>query len=485
MSKKIPITIAHGDGIGPEIMAATLKILEAAKANIDPHPIEIGEQVYLSGNTSGIPDDAWTSLQQTKLLLKAPITTPQGGGYKSLNVTIRKTLGLFANVRPCRALSPFIPTHFPDMNVIVVRENEEDLYAGIEYRQSNDVYQALKLISHHGSEKIIRFAFDYARKFNRKKITCMVKDNIMKMTDGIFHKLFQQIAKQYPDIECNSLLMDIGTARLAANPEDFDVIVTENLYGDILSDVTAQIAGSVGLAGSANFGDDIAMFEAIHGSAPDIAGKKIANPSGLLNAALMMLVYIGENDKAELIENAWLTCLEEGIHTVDIYQSGHSKQKVNTDEFADAIIERLGKKPAHFAVADYQQHSTTTAETPQSEQEDKRVLAEKVLVGTDVYIDLSLCGPQEIADRLLKITGNLHLQTITNRGVKVWPHTRAETYCSDHWCCRFFAANNNAVQQNDIIDLLRQVNAQKLDIIKSENLYTFDGERGYTLAQGE
>src|SRR3990167_2895033 len=283
MAIKTPITIAYGDGIGPEIMRATLKILTAANARIEPEVIEIGEKAYQQGFTSGIPDDAWDSLKSTKVLLKSPITTPQGGGYKSLNVTIRKTLSLFANVRPCIAYAPYVKTLYPKTNLIIIRENEEDTYAGIEYQQTTEVTQCLKLISRPGCERIIHYAFEYARKFNRKKVTCFSKDNIMKITDGLFHRVFNEIAVEYPDIQSDHLIVDIGAAHLATRPEQFDVIVTENIYGDILSDIAAQVAGSVGLAGSANIGNQMALFEAIHGSAPDIAGKNIANPSGLLN----------------------------------------------------------------------------------------------------------------------------------------------------------------------------------------------------------
>ena len=480
--KKTPITVAYGDGIGPEIMEATLKILTAAQANVEPEVIEVGEKVYLSGNNSGIPDDAWDSLRRTKILLKAPITTPQGGGYKSLNVTIRKSMSLYANVRPCRALAPFVPTHFSDMDLVVVRENEEDLYAGIEYRQTSDVYQGLKLISRTGSERIIRFAFEYARKYNRKKVTCMMKDNIMKMTDGIFHRVFNEVAKEYADIKSDSFLIDIGTARIANNPEEFDVIVTQNLYGDILSDVTALVAGSVGLAGSANIGDSVAMFEAIHGSAPDIAGQGIANPSGLLNGALMMLVHIGDYEAASRIQNAWLATLEDGVHTGDIYQEGQSKQKVSTMEFADAVIERLGKTPKQFTPVEYK----ALADNHQAANNVTSVLDEKTLVGTDIYIDLPICGPQEVADRLQGLTGKLNLQIITNRGVKVWPGGRAETHCSDHWRCRFVAGKGYPeCTQQEILSLLEQVIAKELDVIKTENLYKFGDELGFSLAQGE
>jgi isocitrate dehydrogenase len=312
----VPITIAHGDGIGPEIMRATLRVLEAAGARLAPETIDIGEAVYLRGHTAGIEPSAWESLRRTKVFLKSPITTPSGGGFKSLNVTVRKTLGLYANVRPCVSYDPYVATHFPGVDTVIVRENEEDLYAGIEHRQSDEVYQCLKLITRPGCERIVRYAFEYARAHGRKKVPSMSKDNIMKLTDGLFHKVFDEIAPQYPEIQTNHMIIDIGTARMASRPTDFDVVVTLNLYGDILSDVAAEVAGSIGLAGSSNIGHDCAMFEAVHGSAPDIAGKDIANPSGLLMSAVMMLVHLGRSKPATDIHNAWLRALEDGLHTV-------------------------------------------------------------------------------------------------------------------------------------------------------------------------
>src|SRR3990167_7509874 len=396
MSIKTPITVAYGDGIGPEIMQATLDILTAAHANIAPELIEVGEKIYREGYTSGIPDAAWDTLKRTKILLKGPITTPQGGGYKSLNVTLRKTLSLFANVRPCVSYAPYVPTHCPNIDLVIVRENEEDLYAGIEHRQTDEVYQCLKIVSLPGCEAIIQYAFEYARKFNRKKVTCFTKDNIMKMTDGLFHRVFNDIAKEYTEIAHDHLIVDIGTALIASQPQRFDVIVTLNLYGDIISDVAAQVAGSVGLAGSANIGNQMAMFEAIHGSAPDIAGKDIANPSGLLNAAVQMLVHINQPDVATLIENAWLTTLEDGIHTGDIFSSEHSKQKVGTQAFADAVIERLGKKPAHFKPANYHSNIQTAIACYGGRP---AIVSKKTLVGVDIFID----NPTDIpADQLAK-----------------------------------------------------------------------------------
>lgn len=483
MAIKTPITVAYGDGIGPEIMTATLKILTAAGADIAPEIIDVGEKIYLSGNTSGIPDEAWQSLLRTKVLLKAPITTPLGGGYKSLNVTIRKALGLYANVRPCRALSPYIKTHFPKMDLVIVRENEEDLYAGIEYRQTDDMYECLKLISRPGCERIIHYAFEYARKFNRKKVSCFSKDNIMKMTDGIFHQVFKEISVQYPDIQSDYYIVDIGTAQLAADPERFDVIVTSNLYGDIISDVAAQIMGSVGMAGSSNIGEEVALFEAIHGSAPDIAGKKIANPSGLLQGAIQMLIHINQPIVAAKIENAWLRTLEDGIHTADIYRPELSKKKVNTDEFADAVIERLGQQPKMFAVAEFKSAGEATKIACFGE---KKARAKKTLVGVDIFLDSANFAAGELGDDLEKISGKLKLQMITSRGVKVWPKGLSQTAFGDHACCRFQVSQDFAgCSHDDIIILLQQLSDKTLDVIKTENLYLFDGERGFTLASGQ
>ncbi len=485
MSNRIPITVANGDGIGPEIMGATLRILEAAEAPLDIETIDIGEKVYLSGNSSGIESSSWESLRRTKVFLKAPITTPQGKGYKSLNVTVRKVMGLYANVRPCVSYDPFIETKHPGMDVVIVRENEEDLYAGIEHRQTNQVYQCLKLISRPGSEKIVRYAFDYARRNNRKKVTCFTKDNIMKMTDGLFHKVFDEIATAYPDIENEHWIVDIGAAKLADTPEAFDVIVMPNLYGDVLSDVAAQIAGSVGLAGSANIGEHVAMFEAIHGSAPRRAGQNLANPSGLLLGAVMMLVHLGLNEQAEKVHNAWLRAVEDGIHTYDIYDEKVSKQKVGTNEFASAVIERLGQtpqilKPRKYKAADAETLATTAVAAAAAPN--------KEMVGVDVFLDWTKGSPNDLGGKLRELSGDgLNLTMISNRGVKVWPEGHAETFCSDHWRCRFRSdsGSDSAVSHTQVISLLSRIAGAGYDFIKTEGLYTFDGERGFSLDQGE
>jgi isocitrate dehydrogenase len=402
-----------------------------------------------------------------------------------LNVTVRKTLGLYANVRPCVSYHPFVETKHPNMDVVIVRENEEDLYAGIEHRQTQQIYQCLKLISRPGSEKIVRYAFEYARRNNRKKVTCFTKDNIMKLTDGLFHKVFDEIAADYPDIENEHWIVDIGAAKLADTPEVFDVLVMPNLYGDVLSDVAAQIAGSVGLAGSANIGEHVSMFEAIHGSAPRRAGQNLANPSGLLLGAVMMLVHIGETTVAERVHNAWLRTIEDGIHTYDIYEQGHSKQKVGTKEFAAAVATRLGQTPQTLKAAAYK----SSEETPPPAQVSTRTqtTAKKDLVGIDVFLDWTSGTANDLGASISKLAGDgTRLSIISNRGVKVWPAGHAETFCSDHWRCRFLSdTDGRGLSHAQIISLLKRVADAGFDFIKTEHLYTFDGEPGYSLAQGE
>ncbi|MBP9214748.1 MAG: NADP-dependent isocitrate dehydrogenase [Chitinophagaceae bacterium] len=477
----IKITVAKGDGIGPEIMDATLEIIMAAGAKIEVDEIEVGEKVYLAGNTSGISDASWDTIRNNKIFLKAPITTPQGGGYKSLNVTTRKFLGLYSNVRPCMSLHPFVSTKHPVMDVVIVRENEEDLYAGIEHQQTDEVVQCLKLISRPGCEKIVRYAFEYAKQQNRKKVTCFTKDNIMKQTDGLFHEVFDEIAKEYPEIENEHWIIDIGAAKLADTPEAFDVIVMPNLYGDVLSDIAAQITGSVGLAGSANIGEECAMFEAIHGSAPRRAGQNVANPSGLLNGAIMMLNHIGQTEVAEKVHNAWLRTLEEGTHTYDIYKEGTSKQKVGTKEFAKAVIENLGKLPSILKPVSYANSAALTLP-----KYKRKTASKKDLVGVDVFVHWQGLNPNELATTIQKVQlQNISLSMITNRGIKVWPDGFKETFCTDHWRCRFKENNGNEITKENIIEILNNAITNNIDVIKTENLYTFNGKAGYSLGQGQ
>lgn len=476
------ITIAKGDGIGPEIMDATLEIIQAAGAQIDIEEIEVGEKVYLAGNTSGISKESWDIIRTNKVFLKAPITTPQGGGYKSLNVTTRKFLGLYANVRPCVSFNPFVKTKHPVMDIVIIRENEEDLYAGIEHQQTDEVVQCLKLISRPGCEKIVRYAFEYAKQYGRKKVTCFTKDNIMKQTDGLFHQVFDEIAAEYPEIENEHWIIDIGAAKMADTPEAFDVIVMPNLYGDVLSDVAAQIAGSVGLAGSANIGEECAMFEAIHGSAPRRAGQNMANPSGLLHGAILMLNHIGQSDVAEKVHNAWLCTIEEGVHTYDIYKENVSKEKVGTKEFAQAVIKNLGKKPQTLKAVNYANGKTLNLPKYQ-----RKTPKQKDLVGVDIFVNWNGYVADELAAKLQPLTQNhkVQLSMITNRGIKVWPNGFPETFCTDHWRCRFKPTEGKTLNKATIAQLLVEAEALQIDTIKTENLYEFDGKAAFSMGQGE
>lgn len=480
---KVPITVAYGDGIGPEIMEACLFVLQEAGAQIELHPIEIGEKVYLKGYSAGITPEALEVIRQTRVFYKAPITTPQGGGFKSLNVTTRMLFNLFANVRPVVSYAPFIETKYPGLDVVIVRENEEDLYSGIEHRQTPEVYQTLKLITRPGTERIIRYAFEYARAYNRKKVTCMTKDNIMKLTDGTFHKIFDEIGAEYPDIEKEHWIIDIGTAKLADTPEQFDVVVTLNLYGDILSDMVAQIAGSVGLAGSANIGPHVAMFEAIHGSAPRRAGQNLANPSGLLQAGIMMMVHIGQPHVAEVVQNAWLRTIEEGYHTYDIYREGVSKEKVGTKEFAQAVVRNLGKKPEQLQPVQYAREGVSSIRIPSYQRPPR---PQKELVGVDIFVDHSDITPEALAERIqAHLPPHLKLHMITNLGTVVWPAHVPETFLTEHWRTRVVSKEGTPISHKDVIQALQSYHQAGLDFIKTEHLCRFDGVDAFSKGQGE
>lgn len=474
------VTLIEGDGIGPEIIKQTLRILEAADCGLQFETVEAGSSVYLSGKLSGISDNAWDTIRKYPVILKGPITTPRGKGYKSLNVTIRKTLGLYANVRPARTYDPFVTTNHPNTDIVIIRENEEDTYAGIEHRQTREVTQCLKLITKPGTEKIVRYAFEFARSNGRKKITCMVKDNIMKITDGLFSNIFLEIFKEYPDIEVESMIIDIGAALLATQPSRFDVILAPNLYGDILSDIAAEVTGSVGMCGSANIGDHVAMFEAVHGSAPDIAGKNIANPTAVIKAAVMMLVHLGMPEHAKIIRNAVLRSLEDGFRTADIFKNKPDTVLVGTKEYADAIIQRLGKDPQSLESRELVRPKSFTL-TLSNIQEKKE------LVGVDVFLDINENrDPNELGKKIESLVSDyLKLKMITNRGVKVYPDGQKETFLTDHFRCRLVSPTGGKINHKDITSVLTLLESKGYDFIKTENLYEFDGVPGYSLGQGE
>lgn len=483
MSANTPITIAKGDGIGPEIMEATLDILHEAGARLDIEEIEIGEKIYRRGNSAGIEKSSLETLIRNRVFLKAPITTPQGGGFKSLNVTARKLLGLYANVRPCVAYDPYVRTKHPGMDVVIVRENEEDLYAGIEYQHTPDQVQCLKIITRGGCQRIVRYAFEYARRNGRKKVTCFTKDNIMKLTDGLFHKVFDEIGPEYPELEREHLIVDIGAAKLADTPEAFDVIVMPNLYGDILSDVAAQIAGSVGLAGSANIGTEYAMFEAIHGSAPRRAGQNLANPSGLLLGSVMMLVHLGQADVAERVHNAWLRTMEDGVHTYDIFKDGISQEKAGTREFAQSVSARLGLLPERLKPVHY---NAVLSQTVQAKPETAPP-GRRELVGVDIFVHHAPADPNIVGKLMEAVASDgLKLVMISNRGMKVYPDPLPHTIVCDSWRCRFQSATDNPViSLKQVVAAIGRAVDAGADIHKTEFLYNYEGKAGYSLGQGQ
>lgn len=473
-TERVPIAFAAGDGIGPEIAAAVQRVLAASGAPLDIESVTLGERAYLAGVTTGVPDDAWAAIRRTRALLKGPITTPQGGGYKSVNVTLRKSLGLFANVRPC-ASHDCVPSTQRGVDLVVVRENEEDLYAGIEHRQTPETYQCLKIVTRAGCERIVRYAFAYARANGRSKVTCMTKDNIMKLTDGLFHRTFDEVAREYPELKTEHQIIDIGAARLATRPQSYDVVVTLNLYGDILSDIAAEVSGSVGMGGSANVGQHAAMFEAVHGSAPDIAGKGCANPSGMLQSAVQLLVHVGLGRHASRIHNAWLRTLEQGVLTADL----RTARAASTLEFTDAVIANLGTLPQGRAPVEWADETKPLAVEVRPARAELRER-----VGMDVFL-FHAGSTEALATQLLHVAGPaLELTMITNRGVKVWPAGHRETVCTDHWRCRFLARGGASVEFTELHALLGRIATSGGDVLKTEGLFRFDGQPGFSAGQG-
>ncbi|WP_249548825.1 isocitrate dehydrogenase [Anaplasma phagocytophilum] len=472
----VPITVAYGDGIGPEIMEAVLLVLKEAQADIAVETAEIGHAQYKRDWPCGIAPSSWASIRRTKVLLKSPTMTPQGGGHKSLNVALRKSLGLYANVRLCVTYSPIIATGSTNFDIVVVRENEEDTYCGVEYRISQDACVCDKITTRSASERLCAYAFRYARSHNRKRVTCLIKDNIMKMTDGAFRGAFQKIAAMYPDIPAECCIVDIGMARIAMHPEEYDVVVTPNLYGDILSDIVAVASGSIGLSGSANLGDEYAMFEAVHGSAPDIAGQNIANPSGLLNAAVQMLVHIGQESTAQVIHNAFLKTLEDGIHTADIYNAKTSSSRASTTEFAQAVVDNLGTSPKYLRSMLINKNTEEAVH-----YECVPGTSKKVFVGADVTIHWSGgAGFNELVQSLAAaLPPFVKLRLMHAKGLELWPNAPCVYSYIDLLTCRFFCDPQEDADSTSVSQLLLCLEGLGLDVVKLVKLYTFDGEEGF------
>lgn len=475
------ITLIPGDGIGPEVVFATKKIIEAAGVAIEWEECAAGESVFRKGIESGVPKETIESISRTRVALKGPLETPIGFGEKSANVTLRKLFETFGNIRPAREL-PGITTPYSGRNIdlVVVRENVEDLYAGIEHMQTPGVAQCLKVITRKGCEKIVRLAFELARSEGRKKVHCATKSNIMKLTEGLLKHTFEEIAPEYPEIESSHIIIDNCAHQLVKKPEQFDIIVTTNMNGDIISDLTSALIGGLGFAPSANLGNEVAIFEAVHGSAPKYAGKNVINPTAVLMSAVMMLRYLDEFDAASNIEHAVLVTLEEGkVKTGDVV--GYDKGTPTT-VYTDTIISNLGRKSSKWKVRDYK--PIKMWELPKDldyvKPKTRRV------IGTDIFVETTL-SPMELGKSLEQLTEGtaLKLKMCSNRGTKVYPPTGAITDCVDQYRCRFIIRNaDSELSDAQLLELLNKV-MTKHRWGHIEKLHEINGAPGFTKAQGE
>jgi len=479
-SKRI-VTVIPGDGIGPECINAAIQIITAAGVNIEWEERHAGASVFQQGIPSGVPADTIESIKKTRVVLKGPLETPVGFGQKSANVTLRKLFETYANIRPVREF-PGVSTPYSGrgIDLVVVRENVEDLYAGIEHMQTPGVAQCLKLISRKGCEKIVRTAFEFAKAEGRKSVCCATKANIMKLTEGLLKKTFEEIAKEYPDIESWHTIIDNCAHQLVKKPEQYDVIVTTNMNGDIISDLTSGLVGGLGFAPTANLGNDVAIFEAVHGSAPKYAGKDVINPTAVILSAVMMLRHIDEFDAATLIENAVMVTIEEGeAPTGDIV--GYDKG-ATTSAYTQKIIDNLGRKPTKWQARDYQAiHMPHVSGSPVFVTPKSRRV-----IGADIFVE----WPQDAEslgrslDKIVE-TSDFRLKMISNRGTKVYPLGDAFPDCVDHWRCRFVLRDTNAdASPEQVLTLLTQI-SELHQWMHVEKLLEIDGEPGYTMAQGE
>jgi isocitrate dehydrogenase len=485
-SGKKLVTLIPGDGIGPECVNSAKRIIEASGAKIEWEERHAGESIFKKGIASGVPQETIESVKKTRVVFKGPLGTPIGHGEKSANVTLRKLFETYGNIRPVREL-PGVKTPYSGRNLdlVVVRENVEDLYAGIEHMQTPGVAQCLKLISRKGCEKIVRLAFEFARSEGRKSVACASKSNIMKMTEGMLKRTFEAVAKEYSDIQSWHVIIDNCAHQLVKKPEQFDVIVTTNMNGDIISDLTSALIGGLGFAPSANIGNEASIFEAVHGSAPKYAGKNVINPTAVIMTGVLLLRHLGEFDAAQKIEHAVLVTLEQngasGKGTGDLV--GYDKPgTLTTSAYTDLIISNLGKRSEKWRVRDVK-----PLKLPQIAAAPDFVKAKsRRVVGVDVHIESAL-SPDELGKGLEQLTasGPLAMKVVTNRGTKVYPSTGAVTDCVDHYPCRFVlrdAAGDMSDAQ--LIELLQRIGA-KYRWAHIEKLQEFDGQPGYTKAQGE
>jgi len=475
---KRKITILSGDGIGPEVVDAALAIVKATGVPVEFEKCEAGARAFQKGIVTGIPKETIESVERTRVVLKGPLETPIGYGNRSANVTLRTLFETYGNIRPVREL-PGVQTAFTGrkLDIVIVRENIEDLYAGIEYMQTPGVAEGLKLISREGCEKIVKLAFAFALAEERKRVHCATKSNIMKLTEGLLQHTFEEFAPQYPSIVAKHILIDNCAHQLAMRPEQFDVIVTTNMNGDILSDLTSGLTGGLGFAPSANIGNNVSIFEAVHGSAPDIAGKNKANPTALILSSAMMLRHIGEGKAANDVEQAVLVTLESGMRTSDMIGV---QNPASTSEFTTAVISNLGKRSKVSPPRDYKK-----VELPPSQLGVNVVPAKsRRVTGVDVYVEAEL-EPSELAQSLeaLAKSSTLQLQMITNRGAMVFPSNGRRVSLVDHFRCRFVLRDAAAVLGDvEILALLGTIGVRHR-WMHIEKLQEFDAEPAFSKSQ--
>ncbi len=481
------IAVAKGDGIGPEIMDAVLAIFKAAKVPLEYEFVDMGKWVFDKGYSNGMTPEAQQSIESLGILFKGPMETPKGKGVKSVNVTARKTWNTYANKRTFQTLhgvdTVFSKAGIP-IDITIVRENIEDTYGGVEHMLTHDVALSRRFITRPGSMQVIKYAFEMAKKKGARRITCGHKANIMKITDGLFLEVFYEVAKDYPELKADDVIVDDLCMKLVSRPDLFDVVVLTNLQGDIVSDLCAGLVGGLGFAPSANIGDHISIFEAVHGTAPDIAGKNIANPTALLLSGFGMLRHLGLMETAAMIENALLYTLESGVHTGDF--GDKSTSSLNTAEFAAIIIRNFGKKPANNpkpALANQEVTPTVFKLAKNPMLESKEILGEHI-VGVDMFIE-SNEQPTVVAEKCLKHTLDLFkLVTISNRGTQVWPKGSSFTNLVNQYGCRFESIGAIAVTQTDILELYKRL-SQDFKICSTELLNAWGDKKAYSLAQGQ
>ncbi len=480
------VTLIPGDGVGPEITAATRRVIEATGVSIEWEEAIAGEAVFRAGDSSGVPQETADSIARTGVALKGPLATPIGFGEKSANVTLRKLFETYANLRPARQI-PGVPTRYDGEGVdfIVVRENIEDLYAGVEYMDSRDVAVALKIITRRGSEKIIRYAFELARREGRRKVTCATKSNILKLSEGLFQRVFDEMAPEYPEIEAQHLIIDNVAHQMAKDPAQFDVIVTTNLAGDIISDLASGLVGGLGFASSGNFGDEVAIFEAVHGSAPKYAGANVINPTALILSSVLMLKHLGEADAARSIEDAVFATLEQGAVTLDVArQAGNVEQATSTSGFADSVIENLGKQPSVRYPTKAEPPASAPSSLPRWEPRPVDP-PDTQLLGVDIYTEMD-GDPQAVGKLLDEAAGpDFKLLLMSARGTVVYPTANPHTDTVGWWRCRFVAAEEGGIVDDAaILGLLGRV-GERMTWAHVQKLRVIEGETGFTKAQGQ